>query len=87
MDASSRAYQRLLHDVDDIYFGHSDNYGHSAAYEEGRTLEDTLCDEGRESFYWLFLDRPMRQWFKDNIAGDKENHPSNSTMGLMMFFE
>ncbi len=78
----SRAYQRLLHDVDDIYFGHS-----SAGYEEGQTLEDTLCDKERPCFYWLFLNRPKRQWFTDNIATDKENHPSNATMGLMMFFE
>jgi hypothetical protein len=82
IDTSNRAYQRLLHDVDDIYFGHS-----SAGYEEGQTLEDTLCEKERPCFYWYFLNKPMRQWFKDNIAGDKENHPSNATMGLIMFFE
>lgn len=81
IDTSSRAYQRLLHDVDDIYFSHSSEMG------EGMTLEDTLCDKRRPCFYWLFLNRPMRPWFKDNIAGDKENHPSNATMGLIMFFE
>lgn len=82
IDTSNRAYQRLLHDVDDIYFGHS-----SAGYDEGQTLEDTLCDPQRPCFYWLFLNRPKRQWFTDNIANDKVNHPSNATMGLMMFFE
>lgn len=81
IDHNSRTYQRLLHDVDDIYFGHNSSYG------DGPTLEDTLCAKERPNFYWLFLDRPMRQWFKDNIAGDKENHPSNATMALMMFFE
>lgn len=81
IDAFNRAYQRLLHDVDDIYFGHSSNYG------DGPTLEDTLCEKDRPCFYWLFLNRPARQWFKDNIATDKQNHPSNATMGLMMFFE
>jgi hypothetical protein len=82
IDHTSRAYQRLLHDVDDIYFGHS-----STDFGEGTTLEDSLCDKERPNFYWLFLNRPTRQWFTDNIAGDKENHPSRATMGLMLFFE
>lgn len=81
IDTSNRAYQRLLHDVDDIYFGHPSDLS------EGKTLEDTLCEKERPCFYWLFLNRPMRPWFKENIAGDKENHPSNATMGLMMFYE
>ena len=81
IDHNSRTYQRLLHEVDDIYFGHS------STFDDGPTLEDTLCEKERPCFYWLFLNRPTRQWFKDNIAADKENHPSNATMGLMMFFE
>lgn len=81
LDSASRAYQRLLHDVDDIYFGHS------TGRDEGTTLEDSLCEKERPCFYWLFLNRPTRTWFRDNIASDKENHPSNATMGLMMFFE
>jgi hypothetical protein len=81
IDHNSRAYQRLLHEVDDIYFGHSSNYG------DGPTLEDTLCEKQRPCFYWMYLNRPIRQWFKDTIATDKQNHPSNATMGLMMFFE
>jgi hypothetical protein len=81
IDLDSRAYQRLLHDVDDIYFGHSSSDG------DGPTLEDALCNRERPCFYWYFLNKPMRQWFKDNIATDHENHPSNATMPLMMFFE
>lgn len=81
IDHNGRAYQRLLHEADDIYFGHSSSYG------DGPTLEDTLCAKDRPCFYWLYLNRPMRQWFKDTIATDKQNHPSNATMGLMMFFE
>lgn len=81
IDTNNRAYQRLLHDVDDIYFGHRSDFS------EGVTLEDTLCEKERPNFYWMFLNRPTQQWFKDTIASDKENHPSNATMGLMMFFE
>lgn len=81
IDINNRAYQRLLHDVDDIYFGHS------GMGQEGRTLEDALCDKERPCFYWLFLNRPTRQWFKETIADDRQNHPSHTTMGLMMFFE
>lgn len=80
LDTASRAYQRLLHDVDDIYFGHRSDYS------EGMTLEDSLCEQGTPYFYWLFLNRPMSQWFKDNIASQKANHPSSATMGLMVFF-
>ncbi len=81
IDINNRAYQRLLHDVDDIYFGHVLEIG------DGPTLEDTLCDKERPCFYWMFLSRPIRQWFQDNIISDKENHPNNVTMGIMLFFE
>jgi len=81
IDISNRAYQRLLHDVDDIYFGHSQD-----RLTDGTSLEDTLCSSERPAFHWIFLDRPMTEWFKDNIAKYKENHPNISSMGLMMFF-
>src|ERR1700679_740104 len=44
IDISSRAYQRLLHEVDDIYFGHRSDFS------EGTTLEDSLCDKERPNF-------------------------------------
>lgn len=81
IDTGSRAYQRLLYDVDDIYFGHRPPSG------DGPTLEDTLCDTRRPLFYWLFLERPMRQWFKDHIIGDPKNHPNSASMGTILFFE
>ena len=82
IDTSKRAYQRLLHEVDDIYFGASTDFG-----AEGLDLAYSLCQQGGEALYWMFLDRPIRQWFQDTIASDLENHPSRVTMGLMMFFE
>jgi hypothetical protein len=81
LDTSSRAYQRLLYDVDDIYFSHNSDMS------EGATLEEALCSKEHPCFYWLFLNRPMQQSFKDNIASQPKNHPSNVTMGTMMFFE
>jgi hypothetical protein len=82
LDTSSRAYQRLLYDVDDIYFSHG-----NMESSEGPTLEDSLCAKDHPCFYWMFLNRPMLQSFKDNIASQPKNHPSNVTMGTMMFFE
>jgi hypothetical protein len=81
IDVSNRAYQRLLHEVDDIYFGKSQDH-----MTDGSTLEDSLCSRDLPAFYWVFLDRPLSEWFKSNIAKDNENHPNISTMGMMLFF-
>lgn len=79
IDLSNRAYQRLLHDVDDIYFGMGNP-------SDGYTFEDAICNTDQPAFYWLFLDRPMSDWFKVNISGHPENHPNTCTMGSMLFF-
>lgn len=82
IDLTSRTYQRLVHEIDDIYWGRALD-----SSEEGRSLEDVLCNDEKYFFYWLFLDRPMTLWFKQTIATDQKNHPSGATMGTMMFFE
>lgn len=85
IDVSSRTYQRLLRDVDDIYFGHSGlkEYGD----EGGGDLETSLCAKGREGLYWCFLNRPVLERFAATIVRDQENHANIATMGLMMFYE
>jgi hypothetical protein len=83
IDTNSRTYQRLLRDVDDIYFGHSD----PASTEEGGTVESSLCDPQHPCCYWAFTDRPMLPHFAETIVRDPENHPNRATMGVMMFYE
>jgi hypothetical protein len=85
LDPNNRAYQRLLRDVDDIYFGH----GSTKSLDDGPggDLEDSLCEKNHECLYWAFLDRPMLPQFAATIVRDPENHANRATMGLMMFYE
>jgi hypothetical protein len=82
VDPQSRVYQRLLRDVDDIYFGHS-----LKDSDAGMDLEDSLCAPKHECLYWAFLNRPMKPQFAEAIVRDGKNHPNRATMGLMMFYE
>jgi hypothetical protein len=83
IDPNNRIYQRLLRDVDDIYFGHSD----SPSTEEGGSLESSLCDPQHLCCYWCFVDRPVDPEFARTIVRDPENHPHRATMGNIMFYE
>jgi hypothetical protein len=89
IDPNNRAYQRLLRDVDDIYFGHrglAKSYGDTEGGGE-RDLEDSLTARDHECLYWAFLDRPMRPEFAETIVRAGAEHPNRATMGLMMFYE
>jgi hypothetical protein len=83
IDPNNRIYQRLLRDVDDIYFGHSD----SPSAGEGGSLESSLCDPQHPCCYWCFVDRPVDPEFARTIVRDPENHPHRATMGNIMFYE
>jgi hypothetical protein len=84
LNPDSRELQRLLREIDDIYFSNSD-WGQSS--DEGISMEASLTEEKHEKKYWCFLQRPMRPWFKENILDDRENHKSRTQMGLMIFIE
>ena len=89
IDINNRAYQRLLRDVDDIYFGHS---GMSGSYGDavsgaGGDLEDSLCAKDHECCYWAFLGMPMKDWFVETIVQDPQNHPNRVSMTSMLYFE
>jgi hypothetical protein len=89
IDVNDRAFQVLLHDIDDIYFSTAGNskpmMEEGPGEQSGETMEEAL----KECKYWQFLGpgRPVNPWFTENIAGDHENHPCRAQMGLMMFFE
>lgn len=83
LDPDSRDLQRLLREIDDIYFGSS----FETSIDEGMDLEGSLNEQDHEKKFWCFLNRPVRPWFQENILNDKKNHRSRTQMGLLMFIE
>ena len=83
LNPDSRELQRLLREIDDIYFGNS----WTSSADEGMDMESSLTEKNHEKKYWLFVNRPVRRWFKENILDDREHHRSRTQMGLMMFIE
>lgn len=72
-----RSFQRLLHDVDEIFYPQQ-------SYEPSDAdLEKTI---GQAKF-WCYLNRPRREWFDSNIIRDQANHRECAQMGTMLFFE
>lgn len=86
LDVNSRPYQRLLRDVDDIYFGRS-SMGYSSDEASSGDLESSLSTKDHACLYWCFTNRPILDHFAATIVRDPQNHANRSTMGLMMFFE
>jgi hypothetical protein len=92
LDPESRQFQRLLREVDDIYYGGGGGGGYeggisSGGSEGGLSLFESLCERKHERLYWLHVGRPVRPWFRDTIVRDQENHPQRTTLGTIMFFE
>ncbi len=86
LDPDDRNLQRLMYEIDDIYFGHESqgwNAIDATKDQQGTTIESAIGT----SLYWMFLKRPLRDWFKDKIIADHENHPQRTQLGLMMFFK
>jgi hypothetical protein len=86
LDIDDRAFQRLMRDVDDIYYGHGVQGAMDSESDSG-DLESALCADKHECLYWCYINRPRTKWFAEKIEGDRANHPMRSQMGLMMFFE
>lgn len=85
-----RSLQMMLREVDDVVYGRmsakpADSQSNGAG--ANLSLEDALCDPKSPALYWMFLKRPVRPWFSENIIQDKRNHPVRSTAGLMIFYE
>lgn len=84
LDPDNRSFQRMLSDVDDIYYSQN-RHALESTDEESFSLEDSIAELKLK--YWCFTNRPMTQWFRDNIARDPKNHPMRAQMGLMMFYQ
>ena len=93
LDPSSRALQRMIADVDDIYYrtGNREqgigNRNQESQAQRFATEADDMADALGKCLYWCFIDQPMNPWFVDNVMNQPAEHPSRAQMGLMMFFE
>ena len=94
LDPSTRAFQRMVADVDDIYYGSRYDAG---SRDQGQpkqpvaqnfaTVSSDLEEALGKSCYWAFLGRPYTRWFTENILNRPADHPMRTQMGLMTFFE
>lgn len=80
LDPNNRPLQRLMRDVDEIFFGNPPEEAYAGADIEGAI--------GNKHLYWMFLDRPApTPWFLENIVHRQQEHKSTATMGTMIFFQ
>lgn len=82
IDPNSRIFQRLVADVDEIFYSTEES-----APAGDMSLIASLTTKKKECLYWSFANRAVRPWFKENIQLDQENHPLRASMGIMMFYE
>ena len=81
IDKNSRAVQRLMREIDSIFYGDRGDFAEETI--GGLDMEESL----KECKFWCYAKRPMLPWFEENIARDPKNHVMRTQMGLMMFFE
>jgi hypothetical protein len=72
LDASNRILQMMIRDVDDIF------------YSQG---SDPVEEAIGKCLYWNFIDRPAKQWFRENIIGNEKDHPIRAHIGMALFYE
>lgn len=89
LDPESRQFQRLLREVDDIFYGGgAESFGMAVSKGGGgMSLFDSMCERKHERLYWMHLGRPVRPWFTENIVRDPKNHPQRSALGTILFYE
>jgi hypothetical protein len=82
LDAGSRSFQRLIQDIDELYFS-SRNYNQNPSRDQMPALEEAIGN----SCYWAFINRPFTAWFRENVLNRPQDHPQKANMGLLMFYE
>lgn len=70
-DITDNNLDGLLREVDDIYYG--------------VFTEDITVAQGSRALYWCFVDRPIRDWFRDKVI-QHEAHPRMATAGMLNLF-
>lgn len=82
LDADNRSFQRLIRDIDEIYFSRRD-WDKEPSYDKMPSLDEAMG----KCCYWAFIDgRPFRPWFEANIIKSRI-HTQKAQMGLMLFYE
>jgi hypothetical protein len=92
LDLNNRALQRLVADIDEIYYGGRTAGG--ARVEQAPMVAQRYAAESTDleeaigkSVYWAWLNRPFTTWFRENVLEQSHNHPNRAQMGMMVFFE
>ena len=89
LDSTNRNLQRLLRDIDDVFYAQSGSYQScgSDTIEAAMGEQGTGADKRGALLYWCRIGQPYRPWFEENILKDQKNHRMRMPMGLMLFFE
>lgn len=101
LDPDNRALQRLVADIDDIYYGGRTEEGSTSIYSVARAKPPVgpapaqrFAPDGGDleqaigkCCYWAWINRPFTPWFQKNILDRPEKHFNRTNMGLMAFFE
>lgn len=89
LDPDSRTFQLMLRQVDDIYFGQGGGDWGKAPGVAGNwlSMEESVTERHHEKLYYHWINRPVREWYRENILQDRENHKQHTQHGLMMFVE
>lgn len=92
LDPTDRALQRLVADIDEIYYGGRPAGG--ARVEQAPMIAQRYLAESGDMeeaigkcVYWAWLNRPFTKWFRENVLEQAHNHPNRAQMGMMAFFE
>jgi hypothetical protein len=90
LDPNNRILQRIIADIDDIYYGLANFAGQNAMVPTAQRFAPDAGDIETaigKSCYWCWLNRPFTTWFEKNILRFPESHPMRAQLGLMGFFE
>jgi hypothetical protein len=79
LDLNDRRLQQMAKDVDDIYFGAADD-------EISRLCARQAKDKG-PLLYWVFVDRPIKPWFRENIIARPQEHFQRGIVGFLYLYE
>lgn len=82
LESDNRSFQRFIRDIDEIYFSRRD-WEKDPSRDPMPSLDEALG----KCCYWMFLNRPIRNWFKSAIIENPQSHIQRTQMGLILFFE
>lgn len=79
--ATDRLLQMIVRDVDDIYMGQdrSDDSTRMVALGDAPPKTSAL--------YFMFVDRPITEWFAEKIVRRPVDHPQIGNIGSLMLFK